>query len=465
VARADSLRRFLLLTGLLLVLGPSLPRVLGYTYYGFIPREIWGIEAAKMAGHDVAEWRVDNRTIMTRGLVAVVGNHDDTRVKVYALPSGGLVQELTVNRFEKALVPLPNGSFFKVTSDKVASVFLIGGWGMEQGLSSPTMFLTSVDGGYAGREFILLALQSQAGLPYRVYALEDSEVTVYDANGSQVTAFRLSANQRRDLGLGSLRVYRLVSTGKVMLQEWTGGTCFYPSVGGGFLGRQFIGGAFPTESWQGYMPPAYVATGLEGSKLTIFDVEFKKKYDEKTLTASSNLTMQIKVRDIVVESEKPILLMYWGGGVTYAGLKAGQEAYVYLPTKVFATAGEAYLFAYKETTVTVDDAALRLAPDEVLPLPEGFHRLSTNENVLIELANWAAPSEIYAGTRTRIPAINRLSNFGACIPSAESLSLGGDLRLKPVLGGEIPWTYAIAGAAAAVVVAILAVMLRRGRKA
>jgi len=274
VASARLLDSLLPLAILLTVL-PSLhlPEAFGYTYHGSILREIWGIEPEKMAGHGVAEWRISNRTIMTRGLIVVVGNHDDARVEVYALPSKALMREFTVDRLEKAVVSLQNGSFFKVTTEKVASIFLICGRGVEGSPGTPGTFLTSVNGGYVAKEFIFI------GTPY-IYALEDSEATVYHANGSKVTNLKLSAS----------------------------------------------------------------------------------------------------------------------------------------------------------------------------------------ENVVIQVANWLASSETHVGTRWRCPEFYRLSDFGASIPSAESVSLGEDLRLRAILGGEIPWTYALASVVVAAVTLLAAVLLR-GRKA
>jgi len=441
----------------------------GYTYYGFVPREIWAIEAAKMCGHDTCEFRVNNRTVMDRSLVVVVGNHDDTRVKVYSLPSGELVGDFVLDVFEEATVSLPNGSFFKVVSDRPATVLLMGGWAMEQGQAFGSTFFTSSSGGYVGKEFFFKAVQAKnppyaLGLPFKVIALEDADVTVFDVKGSKSLEFRLSANRVREVSFTPLAVYKLVSTGNVMLQAWAGGTCFYPSTDGSFVGRIFYGAACPVDWWPGYSPPTYVTTGLEDSHLTIYDLEYTRKYGEPGLASMSNTSVQIEASSIALESTKPIMLMMHGNnGLSFAGLKADQTALLHIPL-CEATAGEAYLYAYTDTTVTLDDVQLKLHEDGVLPIEGGLHKVWADKNVLIEVVNWAAPSEIYFGTRYRMPSFNRISDFAACIPAAQSIGMEyTGLALKPVLGQDIPWLY-VGVAAAFVGAAAVFVFMRRGGK-
>jgi len=152
-----------------------------YLYYGYIPREMWGVyDGIRTHG----EWIFDPETVTTRGLVVVIGNHDGTRVRVYTLPDGGLVQDSTLNRLERLTVTLLNGTFFKVLTSQPATVVLMAGRAMERGEAGASMFFTAVDGRYVGKEFVFIAVQGKTGgLPYRVYALEDSDVTITDLNG------------------------------------------------------------------------------------------------------------------------------------------------------------------------------------------------------------------------------------------------------------------------------------------
>jgi len=454
-----------------------------YDYYGFVPREIWGLEWVNL-GTSGWELRVDQISIVNSGLVAIVGNHDGTRVRAYVLPGGELVEDLALNRLEKASFSLPNGTFFKLVASRPVSVFLLGGKYMESGDAFTNMFVTSTDGGYVGREFIFMAVQAKralhyTGLAYRVYALEDSQVTVWDANGSQVSQFRLGANQFREMGFSPMAVYRLESTGNVMLQSftmWTSarlglpGTCFYPSVRGGFVGRLFYGGAGATELWPPFAPPTFVMTGLEGSEVTIMDLENRRKYLDAELPALGNLSKQTDLSHMVVESQKPIVLMMEGNGVGYTGLAAGETGYFYMPLNepyleavpsgnIVGSAGEAYLYAAEETVVTIDDLTVRLSRDSILPLRHGFHVITADRNVVIQLINY--PWQSYP---PREPSIARFSDFATCIPSVQAMSIRSpDLNPPSVAGEELPWTYLAAAVIPVVVIAALAARRRRPR--
>jgi len=436
-----------------------------YVYYGYIPREMWGV--AWLSG--LEEFRFDPGTVADRGLVVVIGNQDGTQVRVYTLPDGRLVEDKRLNKLERVTVTLPNGTFFKVSTSQPATVVLMAGRGMERGESGSNMFFTSVDGRYVGKDFIFIAVQAKTGgLPYRVYALEDSDVTIADVNGTKVQEFRLSANGFKELSFESLQTYRLTSTGNVMLQSWPGlGTCFYPAVEGGFVGKLFYGSSGLNEAWPRYAPPQFVMTGLEASKITIIDTEYKRKYSEADLAAGGNVSTQVRMSHMLVESQQPIVLLMEATGVGFMGLKAGQEAYLGVPTNEpypdkpphgsqVGSKGEAYLFAYKETTVSIDDVRVKLSADQFEPLTPGYHRVSATENVLIQLVNW--PAEVYSPlthSETRLP------NLAACIPCVQAVGLSNTgLNLKPVLGGELPWTYIIV----AVVLAVVLVIALRRRK-
>jgi len=436
-----------------------------YTYYGYVPREIWAIEAAVTAGQDIIEYRIDQTSVMSRALVVILGNHDGTSVKVYDLPQKALRADFTVNRLERVDVELPNGTFFKVVSSKPVTVIL-----MEHG-GFTTTFFTSTSGGYVGDEFVFMALQGATlpgtGPPFRVYALEDAEVTISDANGSEVSDFKLRANEVRELSFQPLGVYGLKASGKVMVQSfnlpggwWASGLCYYPSAEGGFVGTRFYGSSF-TEQWVGSIPTYFILTGLEDSSVTSADLEAKVKLAEHTVPAGSSLSLRwIKAPHIAVESQKPIMLLMRESGIAFTGLKAGQTAYLYVPTETYTS--EAYLFAADDATVLIDDVEMKVSPDTAISLREGLHTVRATANVLIQVVSWPVESTLHYTYRGKVPSFIRINDFGACIPSVQSLSMTyEDLRLKPVLGEELPWMYLGAAAVLAVVGVVVALRLRQ----
>jgi len=425
-----------------------------YVYYGFVPANISG----RLNRHIYTEAATYNTT---KAFLAVVGNLDGTRVRVYKLPDEALVQEFTVDKLQNVTLTLSNNTFFKVVASKPVSAVLMGGVSLEMIEAMISTFFTSVEGGYIGREFVFMAVQAKIGLfqsgtwaippglPFNAYALEDSQVSIYDADGNKVAGFELKANKRRALEFTPYRVYRLVSTGNVMLQTFTTDSpCFYPAVPGGFLGTLFYGSSTEAENWGASWARGnltFVASSREDATLSVADLDYRKKIGEEKVAAGQDSQFPIKVVQISVKSDKPILLMFKSddrdGGIAVAGLKAGQEAYVYVPP------GKAYVFAYKETVVTVDDVRLQLKPDEALPITEGVHKLSATENIVLEAVNHAAGQGI--------------ANFGQCLPAVQSLDVTSEqLKLTPVVSEELPWAY-IAGAVAVVAVVLLVVWSKR----
>jgi len=448
-----------------------------HTYYGHVPADVWSLAEIGL-GQDVVGYRIDNASIRTNGTLFIVGSVDGTRVEVYTLPDRRLLTEFQVDKLRNHTVYAPNGTFFKVVSDKAVQVEYLGS---SSGDQLTTTFFTSTTGGYVGREFVVQGVQSRyipgdfPGMPYRIYALEDGEVTVTDAAGNQISSQQLKANKFVQVSLAPGVVYRIASTGYVMVQSfflgwgWSPqGTAYYPSATGGFLGKRFYGSGIDpgihVETWASFPRPEFVLTSTADSKISITDIDAKRKYGDEQIAAASNLTEHIKVGQMAIESDQPVMLMLRNFGMSYTGLAAGQNAYVYIPTDGVYT-GEAYLFAYKETTVTVDDVQSQLRADESLPLTSGYHRISATENVVIQVANWPRPSPISYSRLGAVPEIMRLSDWAVSIPSAESMSLTyTDLSLKPVLGEELPLMYIAAGAVAAVIVVVVVVALRRGKK-
>jgi len=431
------------------------------TYYGHIPGEMWAIEPAEMGGGgwNVLSYRIKPGSVRTNGSIAVIGNHDGTRVAVYRLPDRSLLGEYTLNKMENATVTFPNGTFFKVVADKPATVI-----SYQEGWSSTTFF-TSTDGSYVGNEFIFQTHRSpdftSTGQAYMVYALEPSEVTISDREGAKVTSFKLKANEVYPFGLKPSAVHRLASTGKVLFQSFApGGLTYYPSIRGGFIGDLFYGGSHMGE-WI-TSPATYLAVaGQEASELTIYDLEFKKEQGKAETKAGALTTLgKLGVTQMAVKSDRPVLIAMQEPGVAYACFTAGQSGYLYVPTGNYTS--EAHLFAAEETTLVLDDMTMKLPQDEIVPIKPGLHKFSTTGNIVVQVASWWAASDIAYSWSGRIPSFNRLSDFFACIPSAESMSIKHeDLGLTSLFGGELPYVYI---AAAAIVVILAAVAVWRLRR-
>jgi len=436
-----------------------------YVYYGYVPPRIWAIVPARYHVHYRAteEWLILPETRVTEVPVLVIASQDKTRLQAYALPSGQSLGQFTLNRLENATVHVGNGTMFKVVADKPVTVLLSTGLTFNS-------FFTSTEGGFVGGEFIFASTSTGATSPFMVYAIEDAEVTLTDSAGSKVASFKLRVNGYQSFGFAREDTYVLSATGRVMVQSlyppYSGmGTSFYPAVQGGYAGQAFAGISMATDLWPPYTPPAFVFTSDNEAKLTVWDVESQKEALKATVPAGGNVTAQIKAPAMIAESDRPMMLMAQNYGLAFAVLKADQAVTVFIPTDVppgeeityrptEGARGEAFLFAYKEAVVTLDDTRVRLAPDGSMTVPPGIHRLSATEDVVLEVVNWP----LY-------PVNASLASFGAAVPSVQVASITyPGLSLKPPGGETTTYLYYGAGAAAVTVV-IVAIWARTRRKA
>ena len=459
-----------LITLLLYTLGTLSTPEEEYVYYGYVPRNIYYY-------HNIGnifvnpKWIIENTTIRDYALLVVIGNHENTSVEVLKLPEKEIIDKYTIDKMEYRITKLPNATCFKVITNRPATVLLMGGAALDTWPSNKThkfwpgrraisMFTTSTNGGYIGKEFIFLAT---TGLPtgrVDVYALEDSKVTVYDSQNRIVKEFEVKANDFKSVFLKSYEIYRVVSSGNIMVQvideNREPDTLIYPSATGGFIGTRFYGiGVVPEEWLPSLEEMAFIVTGTEDFKLTVVDLKYKNTILEKEFKAGRLNKLKLESYCIGVESSKPVLFMYVGFAlskkVVFLGLRGGEEAYIYIPE------GETYIFsAYEDTTVTIDGVPLRLKRDSYMLVPRGLHRISADKTVLIEIVK-------YGNLRTSVfrkiwefPYTAGFEAFAMIIPSVQGIEKNYNIALKSLRAG-FPWEYVLL--LAIVIVAIIALII------
>ncbi|RLE90115.1 MAG: hypothetical protein DRJ49_00905 [Thermoprotei archaeon] len=477
----------LLLILVLILFIPVTSEIEEYIYYGHIPWNIFWFKPYRPIAEYTTKALLDERTIKERGFVVVVGNYDNTKVRIYQIPGLKLINEFTIDRMKYELTPLPNGTSFKVVTDKPATVMLMGGDTFERVVLErnasprfyggpgwsvyPTTFLTSTDGGYVGKEFIFLvtSLVKPAHNVIHVYSLEECKVTVYDTTGKAIESFELKPNEVKGLILSGITTYRIVSTGHVMVAMGSiltgygiiaqhiaiGKFIYFPSATGGFIGTRFY--APSTRDWQLKCSARFTILSLKETKVTVVDLTYRKKIGGVKV-GPDVVKLKPEAEYIAVESDRPIVLAFYdpdrGSGISYFGLGAGQTAKILIPE------GEAYLFTYRKTTVTIDGVPIVLDADTVLPLPKGVHNISTDANIIIQAINYLRPP--YAVTDMRVlTTVFGFHAFGACIPPVQSISKSYEVELKPLPVEETPYIIIVAGVALFVVLAIALFLIRR----
>jgi len=138
-----------------------------HVYYGVIPSRLYLYRPYRTTHGSVdisRGWYLNEGTVKTSGFIAIIGSEEKTHVKVYVMPEGEIVSEASLGLMEKHFVSLPNGTVFKVISDKPVTVLVFSGEPPQpdafEGIT-PVTFYPSVDGGLRGKE---IRLHGIAGL-------------------------------------------------------------------------------------------------------------------------------------------------------------------------------------------------------------------------------------------------------------------------------------------------------------
>jgi hypothetical protein len=441
-----------------------------YTYYGVVPTKIWQY----VLNDSSKPWlgyilRQDVNSVRTKVLVAITATENNTSVRVYNLNNNSLVSQTNLNAMQKYLVLFPNGSMFKVVTDKYASVMLLNYPGIPPSVSNmyrdpiPTTFQASVNGTYAGKEFIFMASWNPSDLnapSYRIFALEKADIRVTDENGNEHD-YSLDVNSYTDIPLTTYVSYRVESTGNIMILSNIGldqGTerryYFVPSAEAGFVGKTFYTSS--TTSWDQKEDYGYRISATQDSEVTIWDLDTKREIMDFTVKGGEGIAVKPKAKAILVQSTEPITLEWlangsttrqssgdaYGAGIAYIGIKPNEETPFFLPTN---STIEAYVFAYKQATITLDsNNPITIQAGSYFPLTApGTHEIISDQNIVIEVISWP----LYPTSQGI--SFQGLTFGGVEIPCIQLVNEVPNVTLTPPLEESSQTTYIIIGAAVA----------------
>jgi hypothetical protein len=449
-----------------------------YDYYGYVPAKMWRYNLTD-ENNLTSGWRLATNSTGTSGftiagLVAVVGIVNSTHVKVYSMDNGSLVSETTIDSMQKYYAVFRNGTFFRVETDKLASVYLLNygsvpAWNATN--AAADSFYQSTSGTYVGKEFILLGTGTGYTIGHAIFALENAEVTV-TRNDSIQEQYKIPVNTWKEILWQPFRTYKIVSTGYIMIQSgrpvdiWGDARSFFlPSAEGGFMGNTFYSWSQP--SWDPIEAYGFRASAAQDAKITVLNLETKQQILTTNIQAGSGFSFKPSANAIVVQSDKPVTVEYlhngsiansqghngtydaYGSGVAYLSVKPNEDTPFYLPED---SSVEAYIFASENTDITIDGNDWTIQANTYFSLSTpGTHIIKANKNVVVETLNWP-------GT----PPYQGLAYNGVQIPSVQTVDVAVDVTLTP-LGEGLPIMYVVIGAAAAGIGVVVVFIFMRGR--
>ncbi|MDH5440270.1 MAG: hypothetical protein OEY31_06670 [Candidatus Bathyarchaeota archaeon] len=488
----------LLCTALFLGVSPSGVSAAGeaYVYYGYAPPTVLNLTTME---DDIP---VYNYTAIPSQL-DIIGINDTTTVEVLDLSTGDVVSSTTLDRMEVHTVYLGTrvssttesdveGTYFKVVADKKVAVLLSGG--------SPNIYRAvyypSTDGGFAGNEFIFKAVNGTWEPVIYVwewditviFGVESAHVKVFDGAGNTLHEFDVSANSYGRLKLVSGKVYRVVSTGRIMIST-VSRECFAygPSATGGFVGRSFYGvmsGVGGGDTWAGSFQ-SFVVIAQEDCEISAYSLlkpelqrglgaDLAKSLEAGEVFLDTSFDQQTPLRidstgDIMVifgrgdyawglpEAEPVLSPGNLGDDVSAIPVEADREVSFFAPTG-------AVIFAPESLSIVIDGALISMKADEYRALMGGSHTIQSSAPVIVEVLSDAnTRAGVGAGVGESWATVHyRFDNWATYLTPTQTLEV---TYPPPPPAGSLTelYTYIGGGVSAAVIAVVALVILRRRR--
>jgi hypothetical protein len=406
--------------------------------------------------------------------VAIVGMHDDTRIRAYNLNNGTMVSNTTIDAMQTHYVIFANGTAFKVETSKLACVLLLnyGSVPLRNATSGPlpATFYQDTSGAYVGKEFVLMASDLNTTYTHIIFALENADVRVTREDGYQQN-YTIKVNAYKELTWNTFRMYKIESTGNIMIQSgrpadvnaWPK-TFFVPAVGGGFLGNTFY--TWSTLSWDRVESYGFRVSASQDTKIKVISLETRAPIFTADVQGGSGVGFKPNAPAVVVQSDKPVTLEYihngsidasagagiysaYGSGVGFFGARPYEDTPFFLPVDSY---DQAFIFASEDTQVMVDGEIRTIKADSYyLVTGPGTHIINSNIKVVVETLNW--PS---------IPDYQGLQYDGSQIPSVQTVDVVTNVKLTP-LGESFPIMYLTIAAVAAGISVIVVFLFLKGR--
>jgi hypothetical protein len=333
------------------------------------------------------------------------------------------------------------------------------------------VFYPSTDGGFAGKEFIFLSapasnVHAREGLDYAVFAVEDSLIQVYDKNNQVKQTLRLKANSSARLTIIENQVYRVTSTGRIMISSWTTwGFTICPSTMGGYVGHQFF--ANPEQLLVGSTALLILAQS-KPTNVKVFDISGGTKIVEKDLMPWEEWFITIKGGPRLMVQSKEDVIVYAGStlvpkgipdipaqlanGISFITVRAGYTTMIYTVTS-------ACIFSPNSNAqVEIDGLLLTIQRGSYKEIPAGKVIMRSNATVIVQTVS----NVNYRVDASTLYEPIGLQNFAVYLLPANKL----ELAYPPPHPSEVDFGnmiyYIVIGVVAAMVVTVI--LAKRGKK-
>jgi hypothetical protein len=395
---------------------PAFGQPISHVYYGYVP------PSTDLPALDelVKGVKVNFTVPSGHALLDIVAYEDGTRVELYDIVSGLLVNSTTLNALEKATFFVPYGMYFKVVASKRVGVLLTGGTYPYDpgGFSGVATFYPSVEGGFRGKTFIFMPAPATHQYGYSMdlvhrnfymFALENTDWELKDRiekfstkdstpRGGVASAILQSRVNQGGVSaaVGYDSVFKLTSTGEVIVGSVAlGALVQVPALTGGYVGRTFWAPVHATYRQTG-RTAALVIVPLEPGKVTVYKRDDMSVVAEHEFTDSDVsqknywfLKLGIGRFDLLVQSTGDITVLiaqtlteespdFIGDGITFLGSRPNQEVRFFTPST-------AIIFSPEDQTAVINGESRTLKRDQFVILGSGVHSVKGSGHLIIQI--------------------------------------------------------------------------------
>lgn len=354
-------------------------------------------------------------------LLDITGFEDGTKIEIYDIVTGLMINATVLNAREKKYFYIPYGTYFKVVSTKRVGVLLTGGWGAYDSgwwFSGVATFYPTIEGGFRGKHYIFmpappthqyLYTREMGHYNFFIYALEDVQWRLKDRTGKFDTTqslkrggfdYTIIQSRVNHMGVTSAAgydsVFELETTGEVMVcSAAIGALIQVPALTGGFVGRQFW---VPNhENWKEEGRAAVlIIIPLEPGEAEVLRADTRDVLARREFTAddvarmnywfvnlgSGRFNLLIKsTGDITVlaaQTWQQVSEDHITDGIAVFGSRPNQEVRFFTPSS-------AVIFSTEDQEVVIDGMLRKMKRDEFTTVGSGVHSVKGTGHLIIQI--------------------------------------------------------------------------------
>ncbi len=336
---------------------------------------------------------------------------EKSEAALYKLEYGGTVIKHLVNvtlpKLKEVNITVSSGAY-KIVVDKRVPILVYPGT-RDYSSIDLTGFFPSMEGGYIGKEFIVIKVGGSGvgvGENLVVHAFEDAEIKIYSAAGKLLGQQALKQNETALLkaSLSSGEICRVVSTGRIVVSQVDyQGMMFAIDATGRFKGTNLYAGhtayeghllVFPyevckvriTRTPQYGVQAEHTFSGSELDNLGFFKTTYSRDTYYRIISDKPVTALAGDAKDVIEMEEIR--------GIALLPVPADTPMKLYAPSGmvIFAPHG-ASIKVRSQTGVD----ALNLQPDQYYKYPRGVYEVISDKSVLIEVIGNGSP-DVDGGT-------------------------------------------------------------------